>query len=290
MRLAIIGDPDRFEMDKCLLEKTKKVYKAAFYIPITEIMIETGEGSHLWHRGKDIAEFESVLPIPTIEKKDLFAALIEVLAHKKIYLPYTFETLSIIKWRALSLSILRLAGFKVPDMYFMLSSKMVDNILDKVTFPLDVMLGNDVVVVDNESELKKVLKVKKGHGVYIREHMKGEVIECLVAGDDLVAAVSKNGKKMEKAIAGSERKKIAIDVIKELGSVYGSVTFKGDKIISISLSPNFEEISKATAKDVATSLLEHLAKNIEPKQESVLTRIFKAMKTENGEAGIKKVK
>ncbi|MAH42300.1 hypothetical protein CL614_01050 [archaeon] len=278
MRLAIIGDPDRFEKDKCILEKAKEIYKTAFYVPITEIMIETGEGSKLLHRGKDISEFDSVLPIPTGEKKDLFAAVIEVLANKKIYLPYTFETLSIMKWRALSLSILRLGGFDVPDMYFMLSSNMVDALKDKIDYPADVFMGGDSITVDNEKELKMILKVKKGPGVYILEQIEGKRIECLVAGDEFVASVEKTGKKMTKVVAGKEKQKIAIEVIKELGSVYGSVTFKGDKIIGVSLSPDFGAIGKAAAKDISGDLLEHLAKNIHPKQESVFTRVLKAMK------------
>ena len=56
-------------------------------------IIETGEGSKLLHRGKDILEFDSVLPIPTSDKKDLFAAVIEVLANKKIYLPIILKNL-----------------------------------------------------------------------------------------------------------------------------------------------------------------------------------------------------
>lgn len=274
MRLAIIGDPARFEMDKCLLEKAKNIYKAVLYVPITELMIETGKGCRLLHKGRDVAEFESVLPIPTMANKDLFAAVIEVLANKKIYMPYTFETMSIMKWRALSLSILRLAGFNVPEIYYMLHPSMLDSILEKMQFPIELLKGNNAVIVEDEKTLLKLLKVGKEPGIYIGEHVKGRRIECLVTNDEFIAAVEKKGKKLCSTVVGDDMKKTAVDAIRELGSVYGSVKFKGDKLTSVSLSPNFCAIEKATGKDISTPILEHMAKNIPPRPSGILAKIL----------------
>ncbi|MFH1420934.1 MAG: hypothetical protein ABIG30_03115 [Candidatus Aenigmatarchaeota archaeon] len=276
MKLAIIGDPSRKEQDIVLWEKAKEIYGSALYVPIDELMIETGEGCKLKYKGTDLCEFDSVLPVPTARYKELFAAVIEVLANKKIYLPYTFETLSIMKRRALVMSVLRLARFDVPEMHYITSERAVDDILNEIRFPVDVIIGNNSVVAENVKELKKFVKIKSSiPGVYIEEHIKAPEVECLVAGNEVVATVAKKGRKVVGVNVGSEQMKVAVDAVKQFGSVYGSVIFRGNKIVNVSLSPRFADIGKATAKDTTRALLEHLKTNVAERRESVLEKMIK---------------
>jgi len=43
MEIVIIGDPERKEMDKPLITKSKKIFSKSTYVPVTDVKIEAGK-------------------------------------------------------------------------------------------------------------------------------------------------------------------------------------------------------------------------------------------------------
>ena len=146
-------------------------------------------------------------------------------------------------------------------------------------FPVDITIGNKSYVVEDKRHLIGMVRLRRpGQGIMIKEVLREPVIECMVVGDDVIATVEK-GKKLKSLKIGSTLQKIAVNAVKELKSDYGFVSLSGDKIVSLSLSSDFNAIERATAKGVSTSLLRFIQQNIKVvEKKTIWDRIVETLK------------
>lgn len=268
MRIAIIGDPSRREKDAPIIESANKIFDEELYVPITGVRIETGdENSKVVYNKKDLSSFDCILPIPSSKYLDMFLSIIKILS-PCAYLPYGVKSLLLFSKNMLALSKLEEKGFAVLKMYYSISDKGIEASIPKISFPTEITIGTRSSVVDDEKHLRGMIKLRRpGQGILIQEPVVYPITSCLVLKKDVVASVMiengrsgrKEKKKMSSINIGSELKEIAINAIATLDSDYGLVSFTNkNKIINLSLSPDFSAIEKATAKGVASLLLNHM--------------------------------
>jgi hypothetical protein len=270
-QIAIIGNPNRRIQDEPLIKKSQELFSKSLYIPITELRIKSN--GRMYHNKIDISGFH-VLPIPTSQYSDVF---LSVASSTAAYIPYTREGLMMFQRKVLGLPKLRKAGFSTIDIYNIISDVPLDNITSKIRFPAEVTIGEISTKVEDERHIRDMIKLRRpGQGILIKEFVDYPLVGCFVVGKDVIAVgIEKSEKEKLKGISiGSRLRDLAISAVSTLGSDYGFICLSGEKIVSMTLSPNFAAIEKAANKDIATRLLLHMKEKIPaPKEKTVLGKI-----------------
>ncbi len=259
MRLLVIGDPERKKQDYVIIKAARKLFTDVLYVPITDIMLETGGRlpKRILYKNEDITNYECSIPIPTLKYFDLFVAVVNVL-RGNTYLPYTTEKMIMLQKRFVTIAFLREFGIRSDNFYYSISPDVFEK--TRFTFPLEVLIGDKRLVVDKKINLKGILSLRKsGEGIFIMPHSKTCIDEYLVMGKTLVGGLRRKKKysriKPTKKVRQTIRK-----IIKLVGVDYFSVKMKKNDVVSLSLCPEFFEFRRVLKKDVATPLLDYIIK------------------------------
>ena len=273
-QIIIIGNPNRRVQDEPLIKKSEELFSKAFYVPITEIRIKSN--GRIYHGKTDISSSQ-LLPIP-YQYSDMFLAILSSIHG---YIPYRREALLMTQKKLLGLAKLRQAGFLTLNTFSLINELTVDSITSKISFPVDLTIGEISARVTDERHLKDMVRLRRpGQAVTIKEPIEYPLTGCFVVNDEVIAVRIENDKEKLKSInIGSRLTNLVTGAVAKLNSNYGFVCLSNEKIISMSLSPNFAAIERATNKDVAAPLIRHMKDMIPSEREkTVLGKIIDAFK------------
>jgi ribosomal protein S6--L-glutamate ligase len=148
--------------------------------------------------------------------------------------------------------------------------------------------GVGVVLCETKKAAESVIQAFRGLKAYllVQEFIKeagGSDLRCLVVGDKVVAAMERKGAEGEfrsnlhrggsaslAKITPKERKS-AVQAAKALGLRAAGVDIlrsnRGPLVLEVNSSPGLEGIEKATGKDLAGLMIQHIEKHAKPKPE-----------------------
>jgi len=273
MNLLVIGDPERKEKDMPLVESGSSIFGEAVYVPVDEIRIELEDGTKLVHNQKDLDGFDYVLPVPTRKHYDMFISVIEALPGMR--LPYKPEAMPVFQKNIIGLAMLKNLGFMTSDVFFTISEDTLKYM--DIEFPVEVMIGAKVMHAENKRHLINIAKMRMpGQGIMIKQLSVQPVTECLIAGDTVIASLEYGRRIKRKRLENSFREHLC-DALKFLGSEYGSISFCENKIISVSLSPDFSLFNRFTKGNATAELLAHIKRKLNMER-NVLESIIELLK------------
>jgi len=268
-KIGIIGNPNRRNQDEPIIKKSEELFSTSRYIPVTELRIKSN--GRIYHNKIDVSGFQ-ILPIPTSQYNDIFLSIASSVSG---YIPYTIEGLLLFQKKVLGLSKLRKAGFSTLETYSIISDVPLDNMITKMTFPVDITIGEVSAEVGDGRHLRDMIKMRRpGQGIIIKEPIEYPLTGCFVVGKDVIAVDIEKKEKLRGISIGSRLRDLAISAVSTLGSNYGFICLKGEKIVSMTLAPNFAAIERAANKDVATLLILHMKEKIPTaKERTILDKI-----------------
>ena len=179
-------------------------------------------------------------------------------------------------------------GVDLPVTAFAHGADAVDDVIKAVGGPplivklLEGTQGVGVVLCETKKAAESVIQAFRGLKAYllVQEYIKeagGSDLRCLVVGDKVVAAMERKGAEGEfrsnlhrggsaslAKIAPKERK-AAVQAAKALGLRAAGVDIlrsnRGPLVLEVNSSPGLEGIEKATERDVAGLMIQHIEKN-----------------------------
>jgi glutathione synthase/RimK-type ligase-like ATP-grasp enzyme len=258
MRCAIIGDPNRKAKDQPIIDEVREACGEAVYAPITQVRFEIGHSkkeANVSFEGKNLAEFDYVIAIPTITHSELFYTAFWILNNKaapidaKKYLTTLNEELL--------LNVLESKGIRVRKHMTVTSNASLDRVDESITYPAIVRPPKKRVIVTNKKTLKDVVSLYKiGTPIMIETPIKSKkIIWVFVLGKEVIASYEKSGKSRKTVSIDNKLKGIALKVRDIIGCNYCSIKFilkKGNWVLDkVSLSPDFSKLQKITGVNVA---------------------------------------
>lgn len=184
------------------------------------------------------------------------------------------------------------AGIGLPVTAFAHHPDAVDDVIRAVGgAPLIVKLlegtqGVGVVLCETKKAAESVIQAFRGLKAYllVQEYIKeagGSDLRCLVVGDRVVAAMERRGAEGEfrsnlhrggsasAAKITPKERKTAVQAVKALGLRAAGVDIlrsnRGPLVLEVNSSPGLEGVEKATGKDVAALMVQHVEKHAKPK-------------------------
>ncbi len=274
-RIIIIGNPNRRVQDEPLIKKSQEIFSKSLYVPVTELRIKSN--GRIYHNKTDLSGFK-LLPIPTSQYSDIFLAISSSIHG---YIPYRREGLLLFQKKLLGLAKLRQAGFLTLNIFSLINELTIDSLISKLNFPVDLTIGEISTKVIDERHLKDMVRMRRpGQAVTIKETIEYPLTGCFVVNDEVIAVRIENEKEKLRSISiGSRLRELATGAVSTLNSNYGFICLSNEKIVSMSLSPNFAAIERATNKDVAAPLIKHMIEAMPSARDmTVLEKIIDAFK------------
>jgi ribosomal protein S6--L-glutamate ligase len=192
-----------------------------------------------------------------------------------------------------SLQLLSRKGIGMPVTGFASKPDDVKDLLDMVGgAPVVIKLlegtqGIGVVLAETRKAAESVIEAFMGlkANIMVQEYIKeagGADIRCFVIGDKVIAAMKRQGAEGEfrsnlhRGGQASliritpEERKTAIDAAKAMGLSVAGVDLlrseRGPLVMEVNSSPGLEGIEKATGKDIAGMIIQHIEKNAKPQR------------------------
>jgi len=155
------------------------------------------------------------------------------------------------------------------------SNISLNQLLEKIKFPVIVRPPNKKVVVTNKHTLKDVISLSSiGVPVRIESIIKCKrVVGIFVVGDDTVASYEVVKQSLKLAAIEDELKDIAIKIRKLVGCDYCSLRFldNGNWILDkFTFSPDFTNFQKIVGKNIARYVIASLVEKMKKKERSSL--------------------
>jgi ribosomal protein S6--L-glutamate ligase len=190
-----------------------------------------------------------------------------------------------------SLQLLSRKGIGMPRTGFANHPDKIDDLIKNVGgAPVVIKLlegtqGIGVVLAETSKTAEAIIEAFMGlnANILVQEYIKeagGADIRCLVVGGKVIAAMKRQaapgefrsnlhrGGSASIVRLSPEERKTAVDAAKTMGLGMAGVDIlrsnNGPVVMEVNSSPGLEGIEKATGKDVASMVIEHIAKNAKP--------------------------
>ncbi|MDG2099361.1 MAG: 30S ribosomal protein S6--L-glutamate ligase [Glaciecola sp.] len=190
-----------------------------------------------------------------------------------------------------SLQLLSRKGIGMPRTGFANHPDKIDDLIKNVGgAPVVIKLlegtqGIGVVLAETSKTAEAIIEAFMGlnANILVQEYIKeagGADIRCLVVGGKVIAAMKRQaapgefrsnlhrGGSASIVRLSPEERKTAVDAAKTMGLGMAGVDIlrsnHGPVVMEVNSSPGLEGIEKATGKDVATMVIEHIVKNAKP--------------------------
>lgn len=284
MKLAIISDPQRGEKDSPLLKEAGNFFDKILFVPVTQIRVDIAEDFAVKYEQTNLADYDCVLPIPSLTYKEVFYIAMRVLSNST-YLPISADKYLLTTDEALLFKYLNQNGIKTRELFVISSAMAMKELLKKTKFPLIVRPPYKRVIVTNSKTLRDVLSLTKiGTPIIIEPPVYAERnLWLFLVGNEIIASYERKGKSLKPTEVGDELKKLSIKTRRLVDCDYCMLNFllvKDQWILGkFVLSPDFPKIQEITSKDIARALLEHLAekskKSKERKLGEKISRLFR---------------
>ncbi|HIQ49861.1 MAG TPA: RimK family alpha-L-glutamate ligase [Nanoarchaeota archaeon] len=283
MKLALLGPEKKDYSDLRLLKEAKQVFDTVTYFPLQKIIIEFNEELNIFYRGKDITEYDVILPRIPSNYMEIGYTVLKFLKSVGCKLTITPESVIYTHNKFLTLIMLAKNFVPVPSTYLSLKRSPLEMILEKIDYPVVLKIlygcqGKGVMFADSKQSAISIMDTLETfkQPVFVEEYIEnpGEDIRALVVGDKVVASMKRKAKKGERraniGVGGvgekyeltEEEKELAIKAAKVLGMGIAGVDMLKEKnknpvIIEVNVYPGFKGLENATGKNVAKEIIEY---------------------------------
>lgn len=290
MNLKILSrNPKLYSTQRLVEAAEKRGHNAEIIDPLKcDLIIEKRKPS-ISYKGKILTQTDAV--IPRIGASVTYYGTAVVRQFEMMGVFTTTESQALVRSRdkLRSLQVLSRARLGLPKTVFTNYSKAVDELIDHVGgAPLIIKLlegtqGLGVVLAETRNAAESVIEAFNGlqARVIVQEFIKeakGADIRVLVVDGHVVGAMKRQGKEGEfrsnlhrggtaSVIELSDEEEIAaIKAAKAMGLGVAGVDMlqsaRGPLILEVNSSPGLEGIEDATGKDIATSIIRYIERNI----------------------------
>jgi len=259
MKIAILADSNRESKDQPIIDEAKEAFgeEAVTYVPITQVRFDLAGQTAVRFNGADLAEFDCVIPIPTITHSELFYTALRMLGADEQELPLDAKKYLLIMNDELLFNFLEANGVRVREYITVASNASLDNVGEIIKYPALVRPPKKRVIVTNKQTLKDVISLYKiGTPIKIETPIKAERnVWVFVLRDEVLASYEGSGKNAKSFAVDDELKSIALKVRKLVGCDYCAMRFlmqRNEWILDkVALSPNFSNFQKITGINIA---------------------------------------
>ncbi len=238
--------------------------------------------------GKPLENFDAIIPRIGASKTFYGTAVVRQFEVMDVYTPNESQAISRSRDKLRSMQILAREGVGLPVTGFAHAIQDIDGLIEMVGgAPLVIKLlegtqGIGVVLAETNQAAKSVIEAFRGldANILVQEFIKeagGSDIRCFVIGQEVVAAIKRQGAegefrsnlhrggKAQKIKLSSDEASTAIRAAKAMGLKIAGVDLlrsdHGPVVIEVNSSPGLEGIEKATGIDVAGKIIDFVAKN-----------------------------
>ncbi len=285
MKIIIVGDPKRREMDEPLIEEAKSKFDEVVYAPISNIRFDITKskisgGTSANFEGRDLSEFDYILPIPTPRHSELFYTLLWVMSESRM--PFNADCYMTFMNNGLLRNFLMSKGVRMRPFVSVASNVPVGSIKSGLRFPVIVRPPNKRVAVSNAKTLEDVISLYKfGTPILIEKPLKSDMDTWVfVSGNEAVASYKKyqrNGNVIQPSLKGTDLSGIAVKTKNAIGCDYCAIRFllrKNDWVVDrVTLSPDFAEFQEMTGVNIARHVISGIGENRKPKEKSFMERV-----------------
>lgn len=254
-----------------------------------DIMIEKKK-PQIYYNGEQISNVDAIIPRIGASVTFYGTAVVRQFEMMKVFSSTESQALIRSRDKLRSLQILSRSGVGLPKTAFTNYSKDVESVIDKVGgAPCVIKLlegtqGVGVVLAETRGAATSVLEAFHGlqARVIVQEFIKesgGSDIRAFVVDGVVVGAMKRQGKKGEFRSnlhrGGSatvyeltdEEENMALKAARVLGLGVAGVDMlqskSGPMIMEVNSSPGLEGIEKSTGKDIATSIIRYIERNVD---------------------------
>ncbi|MDI6806557.1 MAG: hypothetical protein QMD14_01930 [Candidatus Aenigmarchaeota archaeon] len=281
MKIVVIGDPKRKEKDLPLIRESEKFFDVCLYAPINEIRVEIEKGLTVKFYDKNLADFDHVLPVPTLTYTELFYITMRVLS-EFAYLPFEPQKYLLASNEPLLFHYLRENGIKTKNFFLLTSKTPIKNIKKEIVFPCVIKQLDKEVVVTNFHTFHDVISLQKaGSPLLVWNVIKSERNIWAFITDNFITSYEKTNSSSKPIELSNELKDMAFKIKKLMECDYcvlNFLKFKDDFILNkFTFSPNFSNFEKITKENIAKILMDVLHEKIK-KKKRWWHRIFEVVK------------
>ncbi len=291
MKLAILSANKNLYSTKRIIEAGEKKGHEMIVIDHTkcDLVIEKKKPSVIY-KGKEMSDIDGVIPRIGASVTFFGTAVVRQFEMMKIFTSTESQALVRSRDKLRSLQILARAGLDLPKTVFSNYSKDVTSVVQKAGgAPLVIKLlegtqGLGVVLADNKNTAESMLEAFNGlkARVIVQEFIKeagGADIRVFIVDGVVVGSMKRQGKEGEFRSnlhrGGSaniieltdQEENAALKAAKVLGLGVAGVDMlqssRGPLILEVNSSPGLEGIETATGKDIATSIIKYIERNVE---------------------------
>ena len=248
----------------------------------------TSKRPSIVYNGKPLENFDAIIPRIGASKTFYGTAVVRQFEVMGVFSPNASQAISRSRDKLRSLQILAREGVGLPVTGFANDTQDIDGLIETVGgAPLVIKLlegtqGIGVVLAETYQAAKSVIEAFRGldANILVQEYIaeaKGSDIRCFVVGGKVIAAMKRQGAagefrsnlhrggKATKITPTAEERKVAIRAAKAMGLRVAGVDLlrsnHGPVIMEVNSSPGLQGIERTTGVDVASKIIEYLAKN-----------------------------
>lgn len=245
-------------------------------------------------KGAELEKYDAVIPRIGASVTFYGAAVVRQLEMMNVFCVNDSVSITRARDKLRSLQLLSKKGIGLPITGFAHSLDEIKDLIKMVGGPpliikfLEGTQGVGVVLVETSKAARSVIEAFLGLkvNILVQEYIKeaaGADIRCFVVGGDVVAAMKRQAKSEEfrsnlhrggiatNADITDEERSMAIRAAHIMGLNVAGVdivrSHRGPLIIEVNASPGLEGIEKATGKDVASSIIQFIEKNVDNERE-----------------------
>ncbi|MBI4176633.1 MAG: RimK family alpha-L-glutamate ligase [Candidatus Aenigmarchaeota archaeon] len=284
-RLCILGSKIPEFEEKMLLKEAKGLFGAS-YVRLPDVRIESRKNVRIMAGNANLLMTDAVLPRIEWQHVQYGYAILKLLENR-VAIPNTPESLPIVHDKFLTLLYLHAAGIPVPETYLASTRTAVEDILERIQYPVIIKLlmggeGKGVMKAESKSSAMALIDTieRIRQPIFIEEYLEGghEDIRAMVIGDEVVAAMKRiaptgdfranisGGGHGEKIDLDSRMTNLALKAARAIGIEITGVdiieTNRGPKIVEVNYKPQFSGLMKATGVNVARLMVEYMYKKV----------------------------
>lgn len=291
MKIAILSrKQDLYSTSRLVAAAKSRGHKADVIDTLRCYMNITSSRPTIHFKGQELEIYDAVIPRIGASVTFYGAAVVRQLEMMNVFCVNDSVAITRARDKLRSLQLLSKKGIGLPITGFAHSVDEIKDLIQMVGGPplivkfLEGTQGVGVVLVETNKAARSVIEAFLGLkvNILVQEYIKeaaGADIRCLVVGGQVVAAMKRQAKSEEfrsnlhrggHAMAveiTEEERTMAIRAAHIIGLNVAGVDIvrsnRGPLIIEVNASPGLEGIEKATGKDVASSIIQFIEKNIE---------------------------
>ncbi len=283
MKLALLGPEKRTYSELRLLKECRQVFDTVSYFPIQKVAVEFNEEQSLLYRGKDILDYDCVLPRIPRSYLNFGLTLLYILKQSGMKMPIAPESVLHTHNKFLTLIVLAKHGIKIPATYLSLKRAPLELVLENIRYPVVLKTvygckGKGVMFAESKESAVSIMDMLESFSqpVFVEEYIKnpGEDIRALVVGNRVVASMKRKarsgerranlgvGGRGEKYEISEEEAGLAVRAAKALQMGIAGVDIlssgKSSYVIEVNVYPGLKGIESATGINVAREIANYM--------------------------------